>query len=185
MPRLFIGIELPARYQLQVTPFTQTLGTDLHSSVRWSKPGNWHLTLKFLGEIDESRLPRIIEALTAIRFDPFVLQAGGAGVFPRTQHPRVVWLGLKEGAKACTALALQIEDALAPLDIPQEKKQFRPHLTLGRIRRLGRDNWADVIKRAAAHSWPQFTVDRFILWHSALQPEGAVHTRLQECVCSG
>lgn len=179
MLRLFIGIGLPQSYQDALRPFTDSLGKDLSSKVGWTRPGIWHLTLKFLGDTDEGRVPAIADALDAIELPAFTMQAGGAGVFPRIQHPRVVWLGLKQGAEQCAELAMAIEDSLDAIGIAREKKQFRPHLTLGRVRKLAKDNWQGVVDVAAARAWPEFTAKAFTLWQSDLRPTGAVHTPIR------
>ncbi|MBG0790732.1 MAG: RNA 2',3'-cyclic phosphodiesterase [Desulfovibrionaceae bacterium] len=180
MARLFIGIALPAAYQERVHPFTQALGNDLASSVNWTRPGNWHLTLKFLGDTDEARIPAIMDALETVDLRAFPLQAGGAGTFPNPQRPKVLWLGLKQGARECEALAQAVEDTLAAIGLSKEKKRFRPHLTLGRVRRDHDDNWQAVLDKAASKDWPAFTVDHFILWQSQLAPTGAVHTAVAQ-----
>lgn len=180
MPRLFIGIGLPQSYQDLVRPFTDTLSTNLSSKVSWTKPGNWHLTLKFLGDTEESAVPAISEALAAIDLPAFVMQAGGAGVFPNLKRPRVAWLSLEQGAQECVILAQAVEDALYPLGIERENRTFRPHLTLGRIKRLARDDWKAALDKAGKRPWPEFTVDRFFLWKSDLKPTGAVHTIVEE-----
>lgn len=177
---MFIGIGLPRAYQDRVRGVTGGLGAGLGSKVSWTKPGNWHLTLKFLGDTDEERASDISDALSDVTLSAFTMQAGGAGVFPRIQHPKVIWLGLRQGADECTALASAINDALDGIGITREKKQFRPHLTLGRVRKHARDNWQALLDAAGHEKWPAFTVDRFTLWQSDLQPTGAVHTVVQE-----
>lgn len=180
MTRLFIGIGLPKTYQDRVRPFTQTLGKGLTSSVNWTRPGTWHLTLKFLGDTNEDRIPAITDALAAIDLPPFTFQAGGTGTFPNPRRPKVIWLGLEQGAQHCEALAEAVNRALDAIGIPEEKKRFRPHLTLGRVRRDGHDNWQALLDRAAGETWPAFTVDHFTLWQSDLQPTGATHTSIAQ-----
>jgi 2'-5' RNA ligase len=148
--------------------------------VNWSKPGTWHLTLKFIGETDETRIPAIKSALAAVDFSAFTLRAGGAGAFPDARRPKVLWLALAEGGEQAATLAQSIEDALAAINIPREKKPFRPHLTLGRVRKPAPGDWTPALHAAAAHEWPPFTVTHFTLWQSTLTPEGAIHTPLAE-----
>lgn len=180
MPRLFIGIPLPNAYRKAFFPLTASLSELTDASINWSRPGTWHLTLKFLGETDETRIPAIRKALAAVDFPAFLMQPGTAGAFPDARRPKVLWLGLTQGSESCTLLAQSIEDALAGIGIPREKKPFRPHLTLGRVRRPGPGDWNTVLDAAGAAEWPPFTVTRFILWQSTLAPEGAIHTPLAE-----
>jgi 2'-5' RNA ligase len=178
VPRLFIGISLPDAYRKSLKPFTKRLSELTDASVNWSRPDTWHLTLKFLGETDEARIPALKTALAAVDFTAFTLRAGGAGAFPEARRPKVLWLGLTKGAEQAAALARSIEDTLAALDIPREKKPFRPHLTLGRVRKPAPGDWTTVLDAAAAREWPSFTVTHFTLWQSTLAPEGATHTPL-------
>lgn len=180
MPRLFIGIELPRAYQDGIRPFSADLGRRLNAKIKWTQPGNWHLTLKFLGDTDTERIPFITEALAAIDAPKFVMRAGGAGVFPNLKRPRVLWLGLAKGAQSCATLAEAIQNALHPLGIERDDRTFRPHLTLGRIKKPGRNDWSAILDAADTHSWQHFTVDRFILWESVLKPTGAVHIPLEQ-----
>lgn len=180
MARLFIGIKLPRSYQDRVHPFTQDLGKGIDTKVNWTRPNNWHLTLKFLGDTEESRIPAITDALAAIDRPSFTMQAGGGGAFPHAKHPSIIWLDLLQGSQQCQDLAATINDALDALGIAREKKRFRPHLTLGRIKRPGRDDWQGVLDAVGKETWPEFTVDRFTLWESELAPTGAVHTVVEE-----
>lgn len=177
MPRLFIGLGLPDSYQQTVKPFTDNLNTGLDSSVRWIRPGNWHLTLKFLGNTDEKDIPTIVDALSSIHFPQFPMQAGDAGAFPNVNRPRVIWLGLKQGAQQCADLADMIEDALTNMGVAREKKRFRPHLTIGWIKKTGQDDWKSILT-TDNQGWSVFTAQRFTLWQSELKPTGAVHTVL-------
>ncbi|MCJ2165701.1 MULTISPECIES: RNA 2',3'-cyclic phosphodiesterase [unclassified Pseudodesulfovibrio] len=185
MPRLFIGINLPKSYRKDLKPFTSRLSLLTDANVNWSRPETWHLTLKFLGDTEPDQIPAIIESLAAIVFPAFTMQAGSAGAFPNPRQARILWLGLEQGAEECTGLAAAVEDTLGGIGIPREKKRFRPHLTLGRVRKPGPGNWQTVLDAASQNPWPQFTVDRFILWRSQLAPTGAVHTPLTEFPLSG
>jgi 2'-5' RNA ligase len=180
VPRLFIGIGLPDTYRQSIKPLIHSLSRLTDSSTNWSKPGTWHLTLKFLGETDEVLIPAIKAALAAVDFAAFPLRAGGAGAFPDARRPKVLWLGLAEGGEQAASLAQSIEDALAAINIPREKKPFRPHLTLGRVRKPAPGDWTPVLDAAATHPWPPFTVTHFTLWQSTLTPKGAIHTPLAD-----
>ena len=180
MPRLFIGISLPNAYRKAFNPLISRLSTLTDASIKWSRPDTWHQTLKFLGETDEARIPPLKAALSAIDFTAFTVRAKGAGAFPEARRPKVLWLGLAEGGEPAAALAQAIEDALAAIGIPREKKRYRPHLTLGRVRRPAPGDWDNLLKAAEASVWPPFTATRFILWQSTLAPEGAIHTPLAE-----
>ena len=180
MVRLFIGLKLPGTYRQSITPLLTGLHSLTDASMNWSKPDTWHLTLKFLGDTDEARIPAIRDALSDIEFPAFTMQAGGAGAFPNERQPRVIWLGLEQGAEACTKLVAAFEDGLDGFGVAREQKRFRPHLTLGRVRKPGPGNWQTLLDEAGAHQWPPFIVDGITLWQSDLAPTGAVHTALQD-----
>jgi len=180
MPRLFIGIGFPDAYRQALNSLIKALSRLTDASINWSKSDTWHLTLKFLGETGEGRIPAVKAALAAVDFAPFTLRAGDAGAFPEARRPKILWLGLAEGGEQAAILAEAIEDSLAAIGIPREKKPFRPHLTLGRIRRPSPGDWSPVLDAAAALEWPPFAVTHFTLWQSTLTPEGAIHTLLAE-----
>lgn len=191
--RLFVGVPLPEDYQQQLQALRDAWKKRLSSKMSWTKQGNWHLTLKFLGDTDEALLPELCEALAGVRWKPFELQAGGGGVFPplredRPMRPKVLWVGLRQGATEATALSGAVETALVPLGFAPETRPFRPHLTLARIKmasardaapgRDGQGGWQALLAGLQAMDWPGCSVDSFILWQSRLLPEGPVYTPL-------
>lgn len=178
--RLFIGIALPDSYQQRLKPLTDELASRLQSKVRWTRPGNWHLTLKFLGEVDDSRVDDIIAALNELEFPAFDIRPGGYDCFPNIKWPRVIWMAIRKGAHPCGALAGAIDSAMAELGFKPESKSFKSHLTLGRVKKHGRDDWASCLRPASQTVFPGIRVDRFVLWRSELRPDGAVHTPLKE-----
>lgn len=178
--RTFIGLPMPEPYQRAAGRLARDLGKGLASKVSWVKPGNWHLTLKFLGDVEEDQVEDIGRALGGVDWEPFVLQAAGGGFFPDGRRPRVVWTGLAKGGPESRALAASVEKGLAPLGFEPENRPFRAHLTLGRVRRAGRDQWGDVLAALNREAWPETTMDHFVLWKSELSPQGPAYTRLAE-----
>lgn len=104
--------------------------------VRWVRPANVHLTLKFLGEVPEDDLGRVAEALGPVRdrHEPFEVEPSGFGAFPSTRRGRILWAGIGEGSERLRALAGDVEASLEPLGFEPEARIFTPHLTLGRAR---------------------------------------------------
>jgi RNA 2',3'-cyclic 3'-phosphodiesterase len=152
--------------------------------VRWTPTDQAHLTLAFLGHVERWRLGAIRERLTdvAAQRAPFALGLGDVGAFPDVARPRVVWVGIREGAEATIALASEVRRALEPLGFDLPSEPFRPHLTLGRVRRsAGADD-----RRALAHvlaSEPAAgddtvvtTVRELTLVASRVGAAGATHT---------
>ena len=179
--RCFIGLPLPESWQEGLARVTLRLSAELRSRISWTRPGNWHLTLKFLGEVDEPRLPELSQALRGVCFAPLALAVGCAGVFPQAGAPRVLWAGLAQGRDESARLAAQVEHVLAPLGFAPEARPFAPHLTLGRVRQAAEaEVWALVQRAVAEQPWPRATVGSFVLWRSVLGPGGPSYSRLAE-----
>ncbi len=147
----------------------------------WVAPENFHVTVKFLGSIDDSRVQSVIDALhTAVRgHTPFDLEVGGLGAFPSATRARVLWAGLVGGAAPLGALAASIEEALAGLGFPREDRAFSPHITLGRVREPGRaPALAEALGAASGRRFGRVTVAETALMRSDLSPRGARYTAL-------
>jgi 2'-5' RNA ligase len=170
--RSFIGIPLPLEYQEGLSEIVHRHKRDFRSRMSWTKAGNWHLTLKFLGDVEEGALPDVIAALGALSFAAFTLQAGGCSFFGSAGRPRVLWIGLQQGREACKTLAREIDEHLVPLGFEAEKRPFAAHLTLARIKFAEKDPWAKSIAEIAQYEWPATRIDRFVLWKSELGPGG-------------
>lgn len=147
--------------------------------------GNLHVTLKFLGPIDETRVPAIADALgsAASRTAPFDVAVRGLGAFPNASRPRVVWAGLEE-AGALGALAGQVNGALAALGLPRESRPFATHVTLGRVREPRR-NRALAAALARPVDFGRLPVTRVSLMRSDLHPGGARYTELAGVLLAG
>jgi 2'-5' RNA ligase len=137
--RLFVAIELDqaARDAIgkEQSRVKKALGDGDESAVRWVRPEHIHLTLVFLGEVSEERGQAVVGVMReSIRCDRFAITFGGLGVFPRHGSPRVLWLGLKQGASEVVTLQHEVSGRLTNLGIALEDRAFYPHLTLGRWR---------------------------------------------------
>jgi RNA 2',3'-cyclic 3'-phosphodiesterase len=105
--------------------------------VRWVRPENVHLTLKFLGDVLEDLPGRVAEVLEPVRerHKPFEAEPAGFGAFPSARRARILWAGIGEGSEPLRALAEDVEASLEPLGFEREDRVYMPHLTLGRARR--------------------------------------------------
>jgi RNA 2',3'-cyclic 3'-phosphodiesterase len=147
--------------------------------VRWVSPQTMHLTIQFLGEVQESEVPEIERGLRQglSTLSPFDIECRGLGVFPNQKRPRVVWVGL-HGA-GIGALAESTEIVLAPLGFPPQERELTPHITLGRVRSArGWDGLARLLKASGDRSFGLSRIDRITLYRSQLRPDGAVYTPL-------
>ena len=138
--RLFLAVTLPDEVRTGIASATERVRA-LLPRITWVHPSRLHLTLKFIGERDAELVPRISAAAREVTADAnsLAFTLAGAGAFPNFRAPRVVWIGM-ENAAPLSILAARLDDALVPLGVPAERRPFRPHLTLGRVKgALSRD----------------------------------------------
>jgi 2'-5' RNA ligase len=179
--RLFVAIDLDDTVQKAV----ETLVQDLKQSVgelRWVRPEAMHLTLKFIGEVEENKLPPIREALTQVKAEaPAEIDCREVGFLPNERRPRVLYVAIVENI-VLSELARKIEDALAPLGIEKEDRAFRPHLTLARFRK-GNESTVPKLKEAIAslpsREFGKVRAEEFHLYQSELSSGGAKYTTLE------
>jgi 2'-5' RNA ligase len=127
MLRLFVGIEFPPELKLRLS----LLETGI-AGAKWVDPGNFHLTLRFIGEVDEGVAADIDEALLRVRARRFELRLAGTGVFGGNR-PHVLWAGIKRDPELWV-LRDKIEQALIRIGLEPEGRKFAPHVTLARLR---------------------------------------------------
>jgi 2'-5' RNA ligase len=178
--RLFIAIELPEDIKKGLAQVQDDLRKN-GASATWTRPEGIHLTLKFLGEVVEARVPEIMQALTdAVRgAERFRVEVSGAGAFPSERNPRVLWVGVAGDFEKLATLQAAVEGAMEKLGFEPEERKFSPHLTLARIKFLRpRDNWQNAIEGIKNVSLGGFEADRVSLMKSELKPSGAVYTEI-------
>ena len=152
-------------------------------NVRWVRPENIHLTLKFLGDIKPADIETIGEAMADAVEDrpPFMLTLSGIGFFPGVNRPRVIWVGLGGETRHLADLQSSLADRLAAVGFPREKRSYQAHLTLGRIRQAKRsDQFKPVLQQYSEWGDREFSADRIGLLRSDLKPSGAVYTELKQ-----
>jgi len=182
--RTFIAIELPQ----EIRDFLSQLQEELKSSqadVKWVKPENIHLTLKFLGEVDDRKLDKIIEIIedTTRGKNKFQMRISSLGAFPKIDFPRVIWVGVDIGDKEAKGIAEELEEKLAKIAIPKENRPFSSHITIGRMRSsLNREKLVQKLKHKAGLSREnlEFCVTKITLFKSTLTPKGPIYEILKE-----
>lgn len=138
--RLFVGLPVPTDTIARIERLQGRLATSARA-IRWTDPGQLHLTLVFLGDaVPSERVPAIAAALDSAceGRPPLEFAFGGVGQFPAAGSPRVVWLGVTAGGEELVALQDAIAAALEPLGFPREARGWQPHVTLGRAASRGR-----------------------------------------------
>ena len=180
--RSFIAISVPETVLQAIAEAQQTLkGYDL--GVRWVRKEGIHLTLKFLGNISWDDVEEIQAAMkqAAKAFSPFTVRAEGIGAFPDLKRPRVLWVGLSGEVEVIRALQRDLESQLNGLGFPREKRPFKGHLTLGRVKgRLDRVRLSKALEALAGFRTESFTAQSVDLFQSDLRPNGAVYSKLAE-----
>lgn len=135
--RLFIGLKLPKKQKARIFSAARALREE-ELPVRWVDPENFHVTLKFLGEVRRDRVPAIEDALDRVASEtpPFSTSIGGFGAFPSVRRPRVIWVGIGASPEL-RCLKQDLEWTFSELGFDVETRAFHPHVTLGRAREDG------------------------------------------------
>ncbi len=182
--RLFVAIDLPAALKRQLIDLTNQLRQPGYDPVRWVRPDSYHITVKFLGDTPASRVPAIEQALTTLAAAQpgFDLTIGGMGFFPSGANANHIYVDIGGNLAALGQLQRATEAALAALGYSPENKPFKPHITLGRLRKeAGRDERDAAVTRALALSLGElgrFTADGLHLMRSTLAPGGSIYQEM-------
>ena len=178
--RLFVAVELDAEVLDRIGQLTGELGREV-PSVRWARRESLHLTLKFLGEVDDGRVPALCERLaSAVRGagGPFPMEVEGLGTFGDSLKPRVVWAGIQERSGALEALRNAVEGAAVAEGFDPEPRSFRPHLTLARLKGGAAGLGRALATRAGARLGTS-VVRGVTLMSSRLSPSGAQYSAVR------
>jgi 2'-5' RNA ligase len=178
--RSFLAIEVPKPILEKIEEVQADLRS-AHAEVRWVNPEKIHLTLKFFGNIEESRIDSIFKSIEEpVRNTlPFSIRLQGMGAFPHLKNPRVIWLGLVNGSEILTSLQKQTETQLEKIGFQAEDRPFHPHLTLGRMKSSrGKDDLVARMERHKEEEFGDFQVERVVLFKSDLKPSGPIYTPL-------
>lgn len=179
--RAFLALDPPPEVRNEIGLIQGRLRKILRGDIRWTNPEGMHLTLKFFGNIFETDVDRISQAVGGITtaVAPLVLEVKTVGMFPGTRRPRVIWLGIKGDVERLVRLQEEIDRGLLTLGFPKEERPFRPHLTLARIKSPGGlAGLEEVTAKGDDYAAGSFTAGALILFKSDLTPRGAVYTEL-------
>jgi 2'-5' RNA ligase len=175
--RTFICIEIPDSIKARIDQLQNALKA-IDAQVSWTKSSNIHLTLKFLGAVEATRIPRVAKAVerAASGINRFEIEVSGAGCFPSPRSPRVLWIGFSELPEPLNQLYANLEDELDREGFDREKRKFSPHLTIGRLR--GPKNAAHLAEALIASGFDAetFKANEVIVMRSDLKPTGSIYT---------
>jgi len=149
------------------------------ASIKLVELENLHLTLRFIGEVPLETAERIKAALEVVDFEPFTARFAGLGAFPDARRPRVVWVGVQEGARELSELSAKVNAALSKLKLPKPEEEFTPHLTIARVKG-GVGGLPRMLQEASHVEVGSMLVDRFRLKRSTLTSRGPIYQTLYE-----
>jgi 2'-5' RNA ligase len=183
--RLFVAVDVGEAVRREVTRVVGALSAQLEAAkkppkVAWVKPAALHITVRFIGEVDQSEADRLQSWLAPpIEIEPFTLEWRGIGTFPSRRHPRALWLGVIDGGGALAAVEAEVSRRLAGdkrVDIGEQA--FLPHLTIGRVKMAGEGiDWPKLLQGVEV-TRVRSLVDRVTLYRSELSQFGPNYTGL-------
>jgi 2'-5' RNA ligase len=185
--RSFLAIEIPREIQKKIEEVQEDLKSS-HADVRWVNPEKIHLTLKFFGNIEESKIEPIVTSIGGPiqTTPPFLLKVRGVGAFPHLKNPRVIWMGLVDGKEVLTHFQKQLEEALEKIGFAPEERAFHPHLTLGRMKSSkGREELIGRMEKLKEEEFGNLQIEGVVLFRSDLRPTGPIYTPLKELKLGG
>ncbi|MCF8298833.1 MAG: RNA 2',3'-cyclic phosphodiesterase [Saprospiraceae bacterium] len=179
--RLFTAINIiPSEKLLKIL---ELLEKNLkHDKIRWVKPDNIHITLKFFGEINENKLPEIIDIQTKVFYNhsPLNINIENIGVFGSSYNPKVIWFGLNP-SEQLKLLVNELEISLNSIGFEADRQNFVPHLTIGRISSIQNNSFFQkVISKYKNEFIQNVAVDKICLFESVLTSKGAIHSIVSE-----
>ena len=148
-------------------------------------PEIMHLTLRFLGEIPQTTIEAVKDAMDSIRFQAFEVQFSGLGAFPTLKRINVVWVGIKRGQEQLDEIFHQLEPKLRQSGLPADNKGFSPHLTIARVKSgHNREPLAEYISGMADQEFGKMLAKAIRLKKSTLTPKGPIYTTIHELSAS-
>lgn len=182
--RTFIAIELPKHIKDALGSLQQELKA-CGADVKWVDPDNIHLTLKFLGEINEDKLAKVIRILFDIAEDnhAYSVRLASLGALPKPNFPRVICVGIDKGQIETKKVAKGIEEKLEKIGIPRENRAFVSHITIGRMKSpSNRERLVQELQKKTGYFKGrnmEFMVERITLFKSTLSPKGPIYETLE------
>jgi 2'-5' RNA ligase len=186
--RTFIAVDPGKAIRDRIIALQKTLGRAA-TEVKWVEPDNLHVTLLFLGEVEDREVPAVCRAVeeTAAKHSAFLVSVEKTGCFPNVRRPRVLWVGIGEGTQTICSLHDDLEEPLLELGCyRREERRYTPHITLGRIRS---DPTSDMLSAALAQQagWKggDATIQEVLVMSSQLTPDGPLYTVLSRARLGG
>lgn len=180
--RSFIAIELNQEIQQELGNLQAQLRKS-DADIKWVKPENIHLTLRFLGNIDSSQIVDIKKVLNNLstQTQSFQMNLSKIGAFPNLNYPKVIWVGVEEGKNQLIEINENLESRLEKNGFSRENRSFHPHITLGRVKsQKNRDRLKFQIQSINFLSKNKMIAQKITFFKSILAPEGSIYASLHE-----
>lgn len=177
--RSFIAIDTPLTIREQMAELQSKL-KETGADVRWEPIEKFHATIKFLGNVDEKSLPKMITTIDhALKeFPPFTLTYTQLGCFPRVQQPRVIWIGCTNTDGTLQQIKETLDNVLLPFGFETEDRAFHPHVTLGRVKSLKNIQFLIPMLQSLTFHSPAITCTAIMFMKSVLKPQGSEYSRI-------
>lgn len=185
--RTFVAINIPAHIRQELGR-VQDLFRHADIAVRWIRPEGLHVTLKFLGEVEEERIPEIrgVMVEAARGASPFTLEITEVDAFPNARYPRIIWIGLEDASGELQRLQVKLEKGFRKLGFEPEERDYTPHLTMGRVAvSRGRGQLIRLLHTEKRRHGEIFEVSAVDLMRSTLKPTGAEYSLLESVPLGG
>ena len=174
--RAFVAVKLPGNIADSLENFLSELRP--LANIKWVRRNQFHITLKFLGELEPGIIRLVQELLTPMKkFKPFTIELNHIGAFPNLNAPRVLWLGGDKGSQELAKLSRKINDVLySEADLPLDNKKFRAHMTLARLKDSHLPE--ELVRKLGTVQNFSWVCDELFLMRSELNPAGPIYTQL-------
>ncbi len=181
--RLFIAVPIEEQIIKNIENFQKRFKDYNFKGIKWVKPEQIHITLKFLGEVKENKTEQIINKLDRINFSDIILNIQNIGGFPNLNKAKVIWAGVFEQNKnsALPVLANKVDNAMNELGFEKEKRKFKSHITVARIKQKPDKKFIDLLtQNGTEKDFGSFTLNQIVLYKSTLLPSGAKYEVLKK-----
>jgi len=185
--RLFFAVNLPHAVTSRLDNLSATFGVPA-GHVRWVRGENMHITLKFLGDVEDSAIPKLCDAARKAvdGFSPMRIAVEGMGVFPNHEKPKVVWFGVTGETEPMKKLESALSEELSKLGYPPDERSFTPHLTIGRVKNdIARGKLARLVRQYHKFYIGEAVVSEIALYESRLSPKGSIYSPVDTFHLSG
>lgn len=181
--RIFIGIDISDESRKLISEYSGNLRNRFPLlKANWTRSENFHITLKFVGEIRGEKLKELTGPVSAIvrKFNPFLLRIDQNGVFPDIKKPKIIWIGIQENGERLGNLVNNVEIELERLGLKREARKFHPHITIARLRQpkfgspIAKEHLNQKIDPV------EFLVTEIIIYESQLNPTGSIYVPLKK-----